>query len=232
MPAQVDDLEVLWTRRGITDRHNMSQLQIQHALQHYSGLAADRAVNTWYVDTNATELTYVDSIIALNKAFYDDIAQYISKAWMGPGSTVKVYQLLDPIPRVPVATDFRATEIPSAGAQPMPDEVACCLSYSAGAVSGVPNARRRGRLYLGPLNVSAVSATGNESPRPAAAFKTAVLDAAVEWNNALEALACSWVQYSPTAQLVTNVANCWVDDAFDTQRRRGVAPTVKTARIL
>lgn len=203
----------------------MAQLQIQHSFQHFSGLSADRAVNTWYVDTQETGVTMVPTIVALLKGFYSDIEAYQSKCWLGPGRTIKVYHITDPVPRVPIYTDVTPTEIPSAGAQPLPDEVACCLSYSAGAASGVNMARRRGRVYLGPLNVAAVVAVGNESPRPAAAFKTAVLAAATEWNNGLVGSACAWVQYSPTAGTVTNVAEFWMDDAFDTQRRRGVAPT-------
>jgi len=37
-----------------------------------------------------------------------------------------------------------------------------------------------------------------------------------------------WVVYSPTNGNTVNVDNGWVDNAFDTQRRRGLAVTART----
>jgi hypothetical protein len=41
-----------------------------------------------------------------------------------------------------------------------------------------------------------------------------------------------WAIYSPTANLHKTITDIWVDDAWDTQRRRGLAPTTRDTFVL
>lgn len=111
------------------------------------------------------------------------------------------------------------------GSAPLPAEVALVMSFQAARASGQNQARRRNRVYLGPLGGSAPSSDG----RPAPGFVTQVARAgsdlaaaassSVNWN---------WVVWSPTEQQDYQVDNGWVDNSWDTQRRRGLAPTSRT----
>lgn len=212
----------------------MSQIQVVHNYQHVSQLAKDRASNTLYIDTNETGVTLLEPLATLFHTLFEDTAggltswaQYMSNAWCAANSTLTMYQLLDPKPRAPIYNASRATPIGPTASPCLPDEVAACLSYSAGSVSGIKNARRRGRIYLGPLNTDAMLSTTSQSPRPTAAFQNSVMGAFSEFSTGVKSLGMSWVQYSPTGGLVTDVTQFWIDDAFDTQRRRGVDPIGK-----
>jgi hypothetical protein len=44
--------------------------------------------------------------------------------------------------------------------------------------------------------------------------------------------AVKWVVYSPKLDAFAEVDNLWVDNAFDTQRRRGERPTARTVVAL
>jgi len=132
----------------------------------------------------------------------------------------------------------------------MPSEVAVCLSLE-GLVFGVPEesgsirpaARRRGRLYLGPLfggATVAVPESVTNRPRVSDVFQDAILDA-------YEVL-CAYINsttgpqgnvdslrsvvYSPTTAQAWPVYNAWVDDAFDTIRSRGEKSVLRTTRVI
>ena len=99
------------------------------------------------------------------------------------------------------------------------------------------DSRRRGRIYLGPLAaVAADSSTG----RPNTSFVTAIKNAAAAYLASVTTDGTfTWVvhshttgaspgTYDETGNSVT-VNQGWVDNAWDTQRRRGMAPTTRSA---
>ena len=131
--------------------------------------------------------------------------------------TLKAYALEDPKPRVPVQV-WTGTADPTATAG-LPAEVALVLSFQADLESGEVQARRRNRVYLGPFGTNANDAIG----RPLGDLVQTMLFAGKQL--ILEANASfrwSWVTYSPTADEAHTVTNGWVDNAWDTQRRRGL----------
>lgn len=125
--------------------------------------------------------------------------------------------------------------------QGMPSEVAMCLSYNAD-LTGIleeapddpdadtrperPAARRRGRIYVGPLILTCATAT--EPVRPVSTLMNDLLGLGVGLatisDPTLTAVNARWVVHSDSGFAGANyeITRVSVDDAFDTQRRRGV----------
>ena len=83
-----------------------------------------------------------------------------------------------------------------------------------------PRARRRGRMYVGPLSTSAVDSTDSDKrPRLEATFR-ATLGLAAK-GLATTNGTCKLGVWSRRDEVIANVEQVLVDDAFDTQRRRG-----------
>ena len=137
---------------------------------------------------------------------------------------IKSYDRSDPLPRAPVLIGaFSFSSAPTVA--PLPPEVSLCGSFQAVAASGIPQSRRRGRIFLGPLNTGTLASTG----RPAVG-SVAILRNALEALRVASAAAATW-EWSvfSTKNLVNySIANGWVDDEFDTQRRRGRLPIVRS----
>jgi hypothetical protein len=139
---------------------------------------------------------------------------------------IKVYDMGDPVPRQPL-TVFPMVTFPVAPAQTgFPDEVALVLSFQGAKVSGVPQARRRNRVYFGPVTTASAVVTSNEN-RPSAGIIDDLIKAADE-KLAIATLGVEWIVRSETTGVVTPVTDGWVDNSWDTQRRRGTAPSART----
>jgi hypothetical protein len=200
----------------------------------------DICQNVWHFDgdeaTGATDVDYHSGVMTLLTTFYQVVDQYFSAAAASP-ATVKIYDMRDTKPRVPEYEGTIALTPDTAGL--MPTEVALCLSYRAEQVSGESPARRRGRIYLGPLSANVGALVSNDF-RPTTAARGIIAGAAATLEDGI-ALASGvgsvkWAVYSPTIHQQTgdieaafnDVVDGWVDDAFDTQRRRGPKATTRT----
>lgn len=192
----------------------------------------DVVVNTFYFDGDSQPGT-TPTIVAQEAnnrltTFYQAIdGELLSGFVMNSFATVSYYDLADAEPRVPVL-ETTISLTPKAE-QALPHEVAMCLSFEAVGVSGQSQKRRRGRVYIGVLPLGVLS-----SGRPSTAAQQTL-------RNAADAMAendtggVQWAIYSPTtratgaslADSVHDVKSGWVDNAFDTQRRRGVQPTLR-----
>ena len=142
---------------------------------------------------------------------------------------VKIYDLGEDVPRIPVFEDQRSLTLGSGAA--LPTEVALVASFHCPFVSGQPAARRRNRIYLGGL-----ATTTTQNGRPSPAVRASLLGAMEDLNAAARAsLSWTWRIWSPTSvqagqDLETSawIVNAgWVDNAWDTQRRRGVDASVR-----
>lgn len=185
-----------------------------------SGLPEDAATNTLYFDAD-TEGDLDDVHDALSD-FYIAIDGLYSSLVDGLGVVVNYYRMSDPEPRTPVKTNGMLTWVTDSSASPT--EVALVLSYQAAKISGLPQSRRRGRIYIGPLG-------GGLSDRPNAVGQINPLVAAAQGllDASTAATTWTWAQYSPTNNEGANVVSGWVDNEWDTQRRRGRAATSRTA---
>jgi len=215
----------------------MAITHAQVTLPYTSGLPADVASNNFYFETVAAPTpTQVGAIEVGLIGLYNQslsgntLAQYLSinLSRVANQCTIKMYDVADPVPRVPFQeTSF--TLAAATGANVLPQEVALCGSFRAAYASGEPPARRRGRVYFGPLQSGAAASPGD---RPAAALMTRVLDGFDFLDLTCDAENVGWCVYSRADGVARACTHIWVDNAFDTQRRRGIVATTRTEQAL
>lgn len=219
-----------------------------------SGLPADSVVNTWafrHLD-DALLLTDTTAIDSRLSAFYSAIGAHFSSQCDLSAVRLKIYDYTDPFPRVPVYDEVMTVTGAHGANMDFPPEVAVCLSFRAAIASGTNMARNRGRVYLGPLqststtDYQAVLTTTVDAI--ALAAKTEILDENddTEW--------CIYSYYThhnipvgskpgdgngpgldgsyPESEILLAdsfqlVSALWVDNAWDTQRRRGTKATYR-----
>lgn len=215
-------------------------IRVQAAFANQSGLPADIITNTWHF-TSVSVDPLTDASFALNdlEAFYNVIDGIYSTAVTG-AITLKAYNLSDPEPRVPMLeTDISIT---TATGAILPNECAICLSYHGVLTSGTPAARRRGRIYLGPLDATVLDEGPNDG-RVQASTCSLIAGAAAGLIAAGDPGNRQWAIFSPTiagsppwttSDLIfatLPVTNGYIDNAFDTVRSRGTAPSTRTLVI-
>lgn len=200
----------------------------QVSLHKKTGIARDDVI--WdFVADNPIGTTFESAIVA----FLNTCTPYLSPA-LSANYTLRKYDISAHLdgssagPPVLTTTGSWTTPSPTTS---MPNEVAATLSYHAEYTSipehapgARPRARYRGRLFIGPLGQNVVltdSTTAEPSlgSGPRTAFK-----------NAGAALMATgfWGVWSRKDAAVRVVTGGWIDDAFDTQRRRGNDPLLRT----
>lgn len=209
----------------------------QVSLQNDGGLLQDAAVNVLHFRGTAVDIEDVlDATDSFINALYQLFESSLSAVLSGDGQ-VKWYDLTDPEPRSPIrTTDFSFS--PSASAI-LPNECAWCFTLEGAAVSGVPIGRRRGRLFLGPLS-QAVMDPQEPDARIATSWSTPIVTGFAAAIADMEENSCTlqvlsrtlmgsppWTEGELDAGTFTVVAVS-SDNAFDTIRSRGAAPTVRT----
>lgn len=208
----------------------MATFQFQVIFSGLSGLPKDQYVNTWHFYNGASPIiTDFDNVRDMLKDFYSvapagsPIRTHMPAAGLSTTVKVKAYNLDDEKPRAPVYESSWGPETWGSGTV-LPQEVAFCFSFEAGRESGQIQSRRRNRVYLGPFRSTVTDTSG----RPTTAFMNDVLNAGKRLHDASVAAASwDWVVYSPTEVDTYDPKHLWVDDAFDTQRRRGMQPTTR-----
>lgn len=186
-------------------------------------VAANYATNTFWFDADdltALQLAH-NSLIAFYNAIDTNFSDVVN---INPGGLEVVsYDFADSPPRAPV---LRTTgTLAGVSINGLPREVALCMSFQGTRLSGVPQARRRGRVYIPFLIETANDGDG----RPTSGLISSIVaggaglllasDTAATWN---------WVIYSSVAPGWTAVTDGWVDNEWDTQRRRGRVATSRT----
>lgn len=196
--------------------------KVQARIPMDSGLPNDAVVNTWHFVCEIGGSALTDAITALDD-FYGDVASMLSYNCSFAGATYTAYDMSDPEPRAPVAI-VEATDYTTGSTGAVP-ELALCLSFQGNRISGTPQARRRGRIYLGPLaditntSTSPVVATAKVNQlKDAGAALLLASNTATDW---------AWVVYSVADNDTVTVGSGWVDNAFDIQRRRGLEATYR-----
>jgi hypothetical protein len=89
--------------------------------------------------------------------------------------------------------------------------------------------RRRGRFYLGPLNISTIETETDSRPTFTASFRTRLAIATKGLQAAVDAIdGLAWVVWSRTAAGVSIITEGYINDEPDTQRRRGSGETARS----
>lgn len=127
---------------------------------HTAGLPQDAIVNTWHFrqDPGSTEATDIASIKTQLDGFYTAwVPNCGSAAYTWSALNLKIYDLEDDLPRVPISDTTENFGTATANFIELAPEVACCLTLEGEKESGVNMRRRRGRVYLGPFSLNAPS---------------------------------------------------------------------------
>lgn len=198
----------------------MARYRIQFVLPSTTALPRDDVVNVFHVQADdVTDAGACATIIWEN--FYEAIGDRLSVSISRSEEVVgKIYDLADAEPRTPVAEGPFGFLPSSSDATALPAEVALCVSLEAGMVSGGNPQRRRGRIYVGPFNGDQLNTSGSYG-RPSAALQAALADAAKATAEAMLPLTAFWCIYSRVDNQFRAVIRGWVDNEWDTQRRRG-----------
>lgn len=191
-----------------------------------SNLPEDRVINVLHFSDATTYGAHSALVANFVSNFYtaayagDSVGSYLSP-WVQRPAELRLYDMSTLKPRVPTIVPLNlVTPLPSGG---LPEEAALCLSFH-GATPPAVTARRRGRIYIGPLVTSAViPANGTTPTRPASNFLSTVTGAAT----ALLDSDIGWSVLSKFAGYVPIVGG-YIDNALDTQRRRGPVTTART----
>jgi hypothetical protein len=231
----------------------MTVYKSEAIFQGSSGLSKDQWVNTWYFTgappDDPTGNQVLNSIAGWINDFYvggtDPVCSYMSADILTP-FTIKTYDVSDPKPR-PIRSLHQPTVVVDLTDHVMPSEVALCLSFYA--TRNVP--KQRGRIYLGPLSERAM--TVGRISVPVAGLLTSMAAAATRLIHQAAApvhtftddpLALptaghlvNWVNHSDIGVTGTkavpspsyeNITNGWIDNEWDTVRRRREKATART----
>lgn len=214
---------------------------VQVTRQSQTGLAKDQFENVFhFLDvTSATALQVAatafdklwDFFMADGPTGTDNIATWLSHC---DGQTIrmKAYDTAAAKPR-PIIAEASFT-YPTPGSIDLPAEVALCLSYYTDR--NAPS--KRGRLYIGPLNIGALNGLTNDPVRPKPACMLSFIDAghrmvplglpaagtyvADSTAGVARLTTVSWALASVKLGTYAAVLHGWVDDEWDGQSRRRV----------
>ncbi len=212
----------------------MAILDAQYIIQNKSFEPKNAVVNTWHFLTPgpvATDLE-LDAVVADLRTFYDQVttnniavSNLMSAQVAANLRRIKVFKRYEPKPRLP-ARDVTFTGAGNAGAG-FPNEVALVLSSRSQPLSGVPQRRRRGRVYIGPLSDdSPYVERGGNDVRPSALARNTIANAALRLVDSVSGVI--WATVSTVDNVASPVIGGFVDNAYDTQRRRGVDSTTRS----
>ena len=211
-----------------------------------SGLPEDRYVNDLYVSTTGTfDFANAADFRDAWANFFNDsshkVADYLSDNISRSSDAAKINFYDVPGPGSPIEV---ASWTPAAigSVQSLPHELACAVSYH-GDLSGVPEtaanpspppavirpaSRRRGRFYVGPLNIACLG-TESFDVRVNTTFIGILRDAMNELVTDLDAADMTLGVWSPTDGDFYPIDGGWIDNGFDIQRRRGSVASVRTS---
>ncbi len=206
-------------------------LEAQVVLAGTTGFPRDNVVNTFHFDRAGSTVPLATVLPLVRDAligFYNSaptstsanpICNWISTL-MDRGankSTVKIYDLSQPAPRVPTIYQFQLGAASSSDTG-LPTEVAMCLSLKTATLTR----RGRGRVFIGPLVQPAV-VFDPPNIHPNGGLLNSLRYSGADLRNAVNPSAGmpAWSVYSRLANVMHTVTEVWVDNEFDTQRRRG-----------
>jgi len=227
----------------MASRHYRAQVVVPND----NGLPKDSVVNTWHymADDALSDATNAIDFNAQLDAFYTGWVPTMGSTQMDwANSVVKHYVFEEAQPRIPFFEDSISPGTPNSAGFDLPAEVAACLTLEGTRVSGANMRRRRGRIYLGPFAFGAV-----DMPLFNITYTETIVDLAetVFFGSSNSVLAVyspythhgvpigenikDYPDEDPSQLLLAfhEVTKVWMDNAWDTQRRRGVSASMRHA---
>lgn len=174
---------------------------------------------------DAMVLTPCFKTTALGDTGLDTLANDLNAnfcTWIGAAAkiTTKLYDL-DETPSGPPVMEKTLNSGASPLVSTVPREVSLCLSFYA----DTNTARRRGRLYLPATWVKKNSGSSSLGAKPTGADQASAGTNFVMQLAGAGGLVTDWCVWSGASHDAHTVTNWWVDDEWDTQRRRGLKPS-------
>lgn len=210
----------------------MANMRAQVVFQGFSNLPEDRFVNTWHFSNSLSAALHVPNIVTTLDAFYKEenvggeaLDEFLSPA-VNRQYEYRIYDLADPEPRVP--TIIPKSMNSAAATSGHPEELSIVLSFH-----GAPpvTARRRGRIYFGPLaNMNTITtASGSQYSSVHVNIIGHLIEAANAMLTASNANTGGWaIRSSVPTQNFVPVTGGFVDNGIDIQRRRGPDASART----
>nr|CRY93636.1 hypothetical protein [uncultured prokaryote] len=213
----------------------MTVYRIDAVLPYRTHIPRDVVINTFHVETEGdiTE-TQINAVHGAIPGFYNNVqttnnvAARMSDFIDREGDFCQTVIREVDVPGAPLDVDYWSLGEPS-NDDSLPLEVAICCSYYS-LVSGVPRGRTRGRIFLGPWSATAavIDYPGSLPPNVNSALRADICSAATDLHDALSSYDVIWGVYSRVDEVLYPIEAGYVDDAFDTQRRREVEATTRT----
>lgn len=209
----------------------MARISAQVILRTADNIPENYCTNTFYFNLDEDSSVGIDRAFLTNEintallALYDDVRGLLG-GLMQTGHRIKYVDIDEPRPQFPYQEevwDF----VTGIASDVLPHEVCVVSSFEADQVSGVNQASRRGRVFMGPMNAASKATDGRLDD----AFRTAMAQAFNDFSDKQDTAGVSgwtWVVYSRKLDTMAQVKMGHVDNAFDTQRKRGVASTVRS----
>jgi hypothetical protein len=202
-----------------------------------NGIPRDSVVNTFHFNTNGHAGSDVEKLEWVRDhlfSFYNDthhtsvsnIASWLSATLSRSANKahLKLYWMSDPHPRQPISYDWTLGAVAS-GDNGLPVETCLCLSQYSNLLHTKSG---RGRVYIGPLHSNSVRiSAGNVFPfgdciDPIRYGGRYLID-----ESTASGSKATWSIYSRKLNEMHPVDTAFVDNEFDTQRRRGHRATVR-----
>lgn len=221
----------------------MPLIRVTAKMPYSAGLNRDVSENTFsFLTTDSLDPTLAATITDRVKAFYNTAA-------LGGASHSVSFYISPIVSRTTNACTFVVAEVNAttglqvedsievpwtlgsaeSSVSSLPLEVAMCVSYSGHPDGGfLPKGRRRGRIFVGPLTVTAMA--GGTDPSIATTIRNETAAAAAALASSADETA-AWVVWSRAANAVTGISEGYIDNEFDTQRRRGNDATARTTWV-
>jgi hypothetical protein len=214
----------------------MTNYRFQVTLPYFTNMPSDVITNDWcfsWLIGTPSESNFDaqrDNLTAFYEAIYQiGAGDNAGAPWVSwDDARLKVYNIGDTPPRAPVYESDMPIDIAPNTDSTTPLECAVCLSFQGDAISGVPQARRRGRIFLGGWANIVDPGDDTSFPQITSIVPAGIASEANTLATASTADAWIWSVYSRVNGTATAVTNGWVDNELDTQRRRQVAATSRT----
>lgn len=207
----------------------MPSYLVRAVLPYLSGLPEDVSVQDWVI--NDTTDAPIGPIVLAFESFYNDnqpdgnsIASAISTRVTREVDGCRFEAYLIDLATGAVGSPFGVypfTLGATTSTASLPDEVALCTSFASVVPPGGRPGRHRGRIYMGPFVSGFNTADGRPSDILVERLVAATNQLALDLIDAGVALSV----WSRVDKATRPVVRGWVDNAWDTQRRRGVAAT-------